>query len=187
MTIAYKHEKFTYEDYQRLPNEPRVELIEGEFLVCPAPSLKHQRILRALFMKLVKWVEERDLGEVFFAPTDVVLSRFNVVQPDLLFVSKERASILGELNLQGAPDLAIEVLSPKQEARDRILKKGIYEKFDVQEYWIVDPERENIMVMVRGKNKLHVQSGQAFGARVKSVILPGFEIDSRDLFRERKP
>ena len=98
-------------------------------------------------------MENRKLGEVYFAPLDVILSDETVVQPDLLFVSKERSEILGKW-VHGAPDLVVEIISPDSKERDRLIKKALYEKHKVKEYWMVDLERQCIEV--------HVLRGEPF-------------------------
>jgi Uma2 family endonuclease len=103
--------KYTYEDYLKTPEDERYELIEGEMLMTPSPITRHQRISRELEFEILKFVRENALGEVFDAPYDVYLDDENVVQPDILFISKDRLNIIGEKNIQGAPDLVIEIIS----------------------------------------------------------------------------
>lgn len=132
--------KFTYEHYCQLPEGDRYELIEGELLLTPSPTVRHQRVAATMQEALRTFVKANDLGSVFYAPLDVVLSDENVVQPDILFISKERDNIIKEENIQGPPDLVVEIISPSTAERDRSLKKALYGKFGVREYWIVDPE-----------------------------------------------
>ena len=105
--------KFTYEDYRTTPADGRYELLDGDLIRVPAPNLKHQRVQALVGQTLHRFILHHELGEFFYAPCDVVLSDTDIVQPDLLFVSRERAHLLrnGE-NVQGAPDLVIEILSP---------------------------------------------------------------------------
>jgi Uma2 family endonuclease len=138
--------KFTYHDYLQLPEDRRYELVEGELFLLPTPSLSHQGILRELEARLYQYIREHDLGKLFFAPCDVVFSETSVVQPDLLFVSKERLGILTEANIQGPPDLVIEILSPSTRTRDLGIKRKLYAKYGVREYWVVDPEERSIEV-----------------------------------------
>lgn len=144
-TITEK-EKYTYEDYLKTPDDERYELIEGDLLMTPAPATKHQRVLRKLVFLLEDFMTHQDLGEVFCAPYDVYLDNRNVVQPDILFVSKERLNIIGEKNIQGAPDLVIEITSEATAYRDLVRKKKLYGKHGVKEYWIVDPMEETVEV-----------------------------------------
>ena len=103
--------KLTYEDYCRAPDDKRYELLNGELMMVPAPNTKHQRILLRLGRELSRLVQEHELGEVFVAPLDVVLSDTDVVQPDVLFISRAREDRITDANVQGAPDLVIEILS----------------------------------------------------------------------------
>ena len=132
--------KLTYEDYAKTPDDERYELIDGELLMVPSPNRPHQWTVIHLGTRLIAFVEENDLGEVYFAPFDVVLSDTNVVQPDLVFVSRERLGIITHANIQGAPDLVVEVRSPSTAYRDLTIKRRLYAEHGVKEYWMVDPE-----------------------------------------------
>ena len=140
--------KRTYEDYLKTPEDERYELIEGELLMTPAPIPKHQRISRKIEFVLEKFVTENDLGEIFDAPCDVYLDDENIVQPDILFISKERLNIIGEKNIQGAPDLVIEIISESSAYRDFVQKKRLYARFGVKEYWIALPVEESIELYI---------------------------------------
>lgn len=130
-----------------LPNDgKRYQILDGELDVTPAPSIRHQRISRDLGWFLVAGLKRRELGEVFYAPVDVVLDRHNIVQPDLLFVSNARAAIIGAQRIEGAPDLVVEILSAGSRRTDVITKSELYARFGVQHYWIVDPELDRIEV-----------------------------------------
>ena len=158
MTIRNPAIKFTYEDYRNTSDDERCELLDGEFIMAPAPSIGHQRIDTRLVSSLHTFVKERCLGEVLCPPCDVVLSNTNVVQPDLLFVSREREHILrGGDNVQGAPDLVVEILSPSTAARDKSLKRDLYAKHGVLEYWFVDPVAQTITVMTPARTALKQQ------------------------------
>lgn len=139
--------RFNYKDYCLFPEDKRYELIDGELFMAPASSMRHQRILRALQSLIWPMVRDHGLGQVFFAPCDVILSDEDVVQPDLIFVAQEREEIISERGCEGAPDLVVEVLSPSTQQRDRELKRKIYAKYGVMEYWLVDPEFRTIEVM----------------------------------------
>jgi len=148
--------RFTYEDYKSLPESEtkRCELLGGELIMVPPPSVYHQRIAKKLGFLLQGFVEERGLGEVFFAPLDVVLGKGEkreVVQPDIFFVSRERREIIAEEEVRGAPDLVIEITSPATEERDRHYKKTLYARHGVREYWIVDPEARTVEVFALGR------------------------------------
>ncbi|MFZ3137588.1 MAG: Uma2 family endonuclease [Thermodesulfovibrionales bacterium] len=147
--------KYTYEDYLKTPEDERYELIEGELLMTPSPIPTHQRISRKIAFMLEKVVTENNLGEVFYAPCDIYLDSENVVQPDILFISKERLNIIGEKNIQGAPDLVIEILSENTAYRDFVQKKKLYARFGVKEYWIVIPGEESAEVYIL-KDKTYI-------------------------------
>lgn len=128
-TFAVENKKYTYEDYLKTPDDERYELIEGELLMTPASKTEHQRILRKLSMKMAKFVEDNHLGEIFFSPCDVYFDEENTVQPDILFVSRDKLNIIGEKNINGAPDLVVEILSEGTAYRDTIRKKMLYARF----------------------------------------------------------
>ena len=143
--------KMTYEQYCLLPEDGKqYELIDGELFMTPAPKPRHQKIVLRLTEQLSRFVRENSLGEVFVAPVDVLLERHTVVQPDVLFISTPRLSIVGEEAIEGAPDLVVEVLSPSTFYKDLRKKMTAYSQFGVQEYWIVDPETQSIETLRRG-------------------------------------
>lgn len=182
MSTAYEPIKLTYHDYVLLPEDRRVELIDGSFLLTPAPNTKHQRISREIEVRIHQWVAEKRLGEVFDAPTAVVLSEFDVVQPDILFVAKEHKAMIKDACIEGSPDLVVEILSPGSEKRDMETKKHLYSKFGVREYWIVDPEQETITLLVFEKNQLVVKQVYPKGSHLESPVLSGFRLDTGELF-----
>jgi Uma2 family endonuclease len=142
--------KLTYEDYLLFPDDGlRHEIIEGEHYVSPSPSTRHQRILLNLSYLMRQYLEVRPVGEILFAPFDVLLSEFNVLVPDLIYLSRERSHLLTSQNLQGAPDLAVEILSPSTRSRDLILKRDVFGRTGVLEYWLVDPENDSVTVYHR--------------------------------------
>ena len=114
--------KFTYTDYRNAPDDKRYELLDGDLVVVPAPKEVHQRVLINLTILLGQLVRHTGVGHIYAAPFDVVLSDTDVVQPDLLFVSNERAHIITDENVQGAPDLVIEILSPSTAERGQDLQ-----------------------------------------------------------------
>ena len=131
----------TYEDYLAFPNDgKRYEILWGEVYVNPAPLTVHQRISRNLEFLLHRHVTEQDLGEVLYAPVDVIFGRTDVVQPDLLFVAKSRLAIIQKHGVKGPPDLIVEILSKSTAALDRGGKKQRYAQCGVAHYWIVDPD-----------------------------------------------
>ena len=147
MTQLSSSTKFTYEDYLLFPDDgKRHELIDGEHFVTPVPVTKHQRISGNLFLSLGTYIQKRTCGQLFAAPTDVVLSNLDVVQPDLVFLSPARASFVTEKTIQGSPDLVVEILSESSRKADEILKRKLYERHQIPEYWIIDPELETVKI-----------------------------------------
>ncbi len=183
MATAHPAFKFTYEDYRAAPPDKRYELLDGNLLLTPAPNLKHQDIQARLGSRLARFIEERALGKCFFAPCDVVLSDTDVVQPDLLFVSRERDHLLsGGENVRGGPDLVVEILSPATADRDRGYKRELYAKHGVMEYWLVDPATETVWIHRLRGGALEVAHTFGCGQMLRSPLLAGFEVDPRDIF-----
>ena len=175
--------KFAYSDYLLLPEERRCELIGGDFFMVPSPGFAHQSIVMNLAVILRDHVRRNNLGVVLVAPFDVVLSEEDVVQPDVLYISNERRSILTEKNAQGAPDLVVEVLSPGTAERDRELKRKLYARFGVREYWIVDPQNQSIQVLGPGRRGLESRSVLTEGV-MRSNLLPGLEMSLAGIFEK---
>ncbi len=139
--------RLTYEDYVLLPDDgKRYEIIDGELHVSPAATPLHQRVSRRIQFHLMLMLEQPKFGEVYDAPIDLLLDSHTVVQPDLLVIRTENLSIVGEKNLQGPPDLVVEILSPSSRRRDRLVKFEAYARLGVPSYWIVDPEKQTIEV-----------------------------------------
>jgi Uma2 family endonuclease len=145
--------KFTYEDFLNFPDDgKRHEIIDGEHYVTPSPNTKHQRISRRLASALDAHLQRNPIGEMFFAPFDVVLSDLDVVEPDLLYISRERAGILTTQHVKGTPDLVVEILSAGTRKVDEVTKRKAYERFGVLEYWVVDPELDTIKIYRRDRD-----------------------------------
>ena len=162
MPIFKAQEKYTVQEYMTWNDDKRWELIDGvAYDMTPAPNIKHQTILGNLTHILGNHLQGKSCA-LFFAPTDVVLSGHDVVQPDLLVVC-DRAKIT-EMNIQGAPDLVIEVLSPATAKKDRGEKKDLYERHGVKEYLLVDPEGQYVERFLLGPDGRYSR-GQVFGAR----------------------
>jgi Uma2 family endonuclease len=174
--------RYTYEDYLKTPDDERYELIEGELLMTPSPIPKHQRISREIEFELMKFAKENDLGEIFDAPCDVYLDNENVVQPDILFISKERLNIIGEKNIQGAPDLVIEIISESTAYRDLVQKKKLYAKFGVKEYWIVIPREELIEVYILKDNTYMLHKTYSKDETLESPYLRNLKVELTGIF-----
>src|SRR4030042_1138434 len=174
--------KYTYEDYLKTPEDERYELIEGELLRTPAPIPRHQRISRELEFELLRFVKANDLGEVIYAPCDVYLDNENVVQPDILLISKERLSIIGEKNIQGAPDIVIEIISENTAYRDLVQKKKLYARFGVKEYWIVIPGEELVEIYTLKVNTYMLYKTYSKDDTLESSLLKELKIALKGIF-----
>lgn len=139
--------RWTYAEFARLPEDGnRYEVIAGELYVTPAPGSSHQRIVTRLTFVLEAHVRRHELGWVFVGPMDALFSEGDYLEPDLVFVRRERRGVVSERGLEAAPDLVVEVLSPSTAERDRTLKRDRYLHFGVPEYWVVDPDVREITV-----------------------------------------
>jgi Uma2 family endonuclease len=178
---------FRYSDIETIPEWPEgplVELIEGDLFMVPSPDIKHQRISMQLESMIQEFLKKHPVGEMFHAPVDVLLSEVDVVIPDICIILKSNANKIMQKNVQGAPDFVIEILSTN-EKRDVILKKNLYERYQVKEYWIVDPEKESVAIYTFTKETRKLtQKGMFSGEKViTSMLLPKFEVVARDIFQ----
>jgi Uma2 family endonuclease len=179
--------KLTYDDFVLFPDDgKRHELIDGEHYVTPSPNLAHQRAAGALFGALYVWLQSHPVGEVFMAPFDVLLSPVDVVEPDLLYISNDRKrAILTAKHVTGAPELVVEIASPGTRARDETVKRRLFEREGVREYWVIDPDVQTVRV--------YLHEDGAFGRPTElsrerrdvlaTRLLPGFEIPLELIFR----
>ncbi len=178
--------KLTYEDYCQIPDDgQRHEIIEGEHHVSPAPHLDHQALSGNLVEVLRPFVRRHQLGRLYYAPVDVVLSSNDIVQPDILFISAARLAILTKANVQGAPDLVIEILSPSTRHLDETLKRKRYHQLGVHEYWIFDPRRKSVRIFRRGQGAgfgAPLELTAAAGQILTTPLLPGLEIALHEMF-----
>ena len=173
--------KLTYEDYAKTPEDERWELIDGELIMSPSPKRAHQRSQIKLSSRMAFFVEENDLGEAY-ADFDVVLAEHETVRPDIIIISKERLHIITEDNVQGAPDLVVEIRSPFTARRDWTVKRELYELHGVREYWLVDPEAATVSILVLEDGKLNVSGVYGEGDTVSSAVMGGFSISLSDIF-----
>jgi Uma2 family endonuclease len=169
----------TYEDLLALPDDGlRHELIDGEHFVTPSPASRHQIILANLHRLIGAHTHEMKRGVTLFAPYDIVFTRYDVVEPDLIYFSKERYSeVVTEQNAQGPPNLAVEILSPGTRRRDEVLKRRLYERMKVDEYWIVDPVGETVAVdRLCGRKYEATEIALRDGGVLTTPLLPGLTI-----------
>lgn len=183
--MAIETKTLTFDAYLALPEiRQRYEVIDGELIyMSPAPTPDHQILLRNLFRRLDQFVSEHDLGEVLFAPLDVLIRRepLKTRQPDMLFVSKSRIDIIGRQLIEGGPDVAVEILSPANTRSELEEKLGDYWRIQVQECWLVSPEGMTIEVL-RGGDQGYERVGLfGIGDPIRSEVLPTFRLRVEDL------
>ena len=174
----------TYEDYCALPGDGlRYEVIEGFLFSEPSPRRAHQQAAANLLLILGPHVREHGLGQIFIAPFDVILSRRTVVVPDLVFVARERAGIVTERGVEGAPDLIVEILSPGTARRDRVAKLRAYARRDVQHYWLVDAEAQTLEAFELSEGAYRLLAAVGGDEVFRPVLFPGLAIPLPDLWR----
>jgi Uma2 family endonuclease len=184
-TLKKATRKFNYDDYKTWPDEERWEIIDGEaYAMTPAPSLRHQKILGNLHLRLAGFFFGKACV-VFMAPTDVVLDETNVVQPDLLVVCDRNK--MTDANIQGAPDLVVEVLSPSTSLKDKREKKALYERFGVREYLLVYPDDALLERYSLTEGKFALPDILNWDERFKSTAFPDLEIDLWEIFEKELP
>jgi len=173
----------TYDDYCLLPNDRnRYEILDGELSVTPAPRTKHQSISGHLHVILANHILTNHLGDIYAAPTDVILAPTTVVQPDLSFIGNDRRHIVTERAIEGPPTLVIEILSPTTERTDRQTKAQLYAKYDLPHYWLTDPDQQSL--------EAYEQAAQQYNLVVKAQnaevfspsLFPGLSIHLADLW-----
>jgi Uma2 family endonuclease len=188
MKPAHAGVRLTYDDFVHFPDDgQRHELIDGEHYVTPSPNTKHQRVLGHLHRLIGNYLDNHPLGEVFLAPFDVVFTDFDVVEPDLVYMSRDRAAkILTEKHVRGTPELVVEIGSPGTRKRDETIKRHLYERAGVSEYWFVDPEVDVIRVyrLEAGRFAKVTELSREAGDVVTTPLLPGLDLPLTRIFRE---
>ncbi|MCS7207374.1 MAG: Uma2 family endonuclease [Dehalococcoidia bacterium] len=176
--------KFTYHDYRTTPPGKRYELREGDLVMVPAPSDFHQAISMNLSLALGAYIRQRRLGHLRAAPYDVVLSPTDVVQPDLVFISPQRAPFIRPEGCFGPPDLVVEILSPSSAEVDRGYKRSLYARHGVREYWLVDPDTRTVEVLTLGEEGFRLVGLFRQGERLVSPLFPDLTLTVSDVFAE---
>lgn len=180
--------KLTYDDFVLFADDgKRHELIDGEHYVTPSPNTRHQTILGNLYFVIREYLETHPCGRVFLAPFDVVFSDVDVVEPDLLYLSNARAAAaVTPQHVQGAPELVVEITSPSTRKRDETIKRRLYERSAVSEYWVIDPEVDVV--------RIYRHSGDGFDRAIElsreatdilsTSLLPGLELPLARVFQD---
>ena len=179
MAIAVEKpaKRWTYEDYFKLDDDQRYEIINGNLLMAPAPDTWHQTWVGELYLILHQHLKARTLGRVFVSPVDVVLDAHNTVQPDLVVILSANLGIIQHRAVFGTPDLLVELVSPSSVRRDRYDKRDLYARFGVKEYWIGDLANKamEILTLKGGQYELHCSAEEK--GKLTSLVLPGLEFD----------
>ena len=180
--------KLTYDDFVHIPDDgKRHELIDGVHYVSPSPNIRHQRILGNLHLLIGNWLEAHPIGHVFVAPLDVVLSDHDVVEPDVLYLSNERAAeTMTPDNIRGVPELIVEIASKGTRRRDETIKRRLYERVGVAEYWVVDPAIDVVRVYPRenGGPWRPIELSREGSDMLTTPLLPGLQLPLARIFRE---
>ena len=173
--------RWTYEEYYKLDDDQRYEIIDGNLLMAPAPDTWHQAWIGKLYLILDRHVRTRQLGKVLLSPVDVVLDPENTVQPDIVFVAARNVEIIQRRAIFGVPELLVELVSPSSVRRDRYEKKALYARFGVKEYWIGDPANKalEILTLKEGRYELHGCAEEK--GKLTSLVLPGLEFDLTEI------
>ena len=183
--MSTQTKRLTYREYLKTPEiKARYDIVDGVVTMAPAPSLEHQKILGQLYLSLHQFASDHQLGQVFFAPADVIIQRepLRTQQPDLLFVSSERTSILGD-QVDGAPDLVAEILSPSNTRSDLEAKLADYATLGVRECWLVSPEARSLEVLVLIEGSWVRQTISGLAEHVQSQVLPELDLEVDRLFQ----
>ena len=186
MPVNVNFPPLTVENYKLLPETgPRYQLIQGDLYMAPAPNRFHQEISRNLQFALHSYLLRSRIGKLFNAPFDVYLDEINVFQSNIIVVLNERLGILTDAGAEGAPDLVIEILSPKTRNLDVVNKKQEYARAGVKELWIIDPEPRTVTIhqfAVEGVEKIQQVTEDG---TLATELLPGFELGASSIIFER--
>ncbi len=180
--VAVVRHSYTYSDLADMPDDgQRYEIVDGDLVVSPSPTPRHQFIV----VKLVQFLSQAEFGgfgRVAVAPLDVVLDAHNVAQPDVLFITTSRLDIVTDRHVQGAPDLVVEVLSPTTRSHDLGTKLRLYAQYGVISYWIVDPEAQTVGTYDLHDSEYTSSPSLTVDDLLSSPLFPGITIAVRDLF-----
>jgi Uma2 family endonuclease len=173
----------TYDDYCALPNDRnRYEILDGELSVTPAPATIHQIIVGNLYNILSNHLRQTRGGRVLLAPTDVILASTTVVQPDLIFIANDRVSIMTDRAVEGAPTLAVEILSPTTQLNDRVAKAHLYAKYAVPHYWLIDPIQRTLESYEISGEQYTRNSSTGFQETFSPSLFPGLTFQIFELW-----
>ena len=176
--------RLTYQDYADLEGNERYELLDGELILVASPNRDHQDVVMDLGFMMRTFARGNDLGRVYIAPFDVLFTDTDVAQPDIMFISREREHILTHANVQGAPDLIVEILSPSSSSHDWREKRSLYAGHGVREYWIIDPTNRIVSVLRPDGGNMEIVQTCVEGDIAVSDVLEGFTVNLTELFSD---
>ncbi len=183
--LTVTHRPLTYHDYYSTPEHgPRYQLVEGELYMAPVPNRFHQEISRNLEFIFLKYLEKNPIGKIFDAPFDVQLTDVNVYQPDLVYLKREHYSLQTKQGITGAPDLAVEILSPKTADLDTGIKREVFTRCGLTELWIVDPDAKRVSVYHLRKNSETPEGVYGPEDTIVTPLMPGIEVDLGEVFKD---
>lgn len=188
-TAARADARLTYDDFLLFPDDgKRHEIVDGEHYVTPSPNLRHQELVGRLHLSIGNHLAANPgMGRLFLAPLDVVLSHHDVVEPDLLFIAGDQPEIMTEKNIQGPPALVVEVISKSTRKKDAQIKRRLFERTGVREYWLVDPELDLVQVLRTNAAKKLTRVNELSAeddAMLTTPLLPGWQLSMRTFFAE---
>jgi len=182
-TALPQRRRLTVADYRDLPETgPRYQLIEGDLFIAPAPNRYHQDISRNLEFILLTYLKANPIGVLYDAPFDVYLDETNAFQPDIAFFSNERRDALIDAGAEGAPDLVVEILSPKTARLDLNQKRSVYGRSGVKELWIIQPDSRTVLVCKPSEEAEKPVAIYGENESLATPLLPGLEISLAEVF-----
>lgn len=179
--LEQQAKRWNYEEYYKLDDDQRYEVIDGHLLMAPAPDTWHQDWLNTLNILVTLYVRKKKLGRVFISPVDVVLDAENVVQPDLVFVAANNLGIIKRPAIIGTPDLVVELLSPSSVRRDRYTKMNLYARFGVAEYWIGDAANRSLEILTLADDRYELRCSADEKGKLTSSVLTGLKFDLAEI------
>jgi Uma2 family endonuclease len=181
--MAIQSRALTSDDLERLreTRDEHLELIDGELFVTPSPARLHQLVSKRLNHLFMQTIDDAGIGEYYSAPYDVKFADDSIVQPDLLVVLREHSAKFTEKAVHGAPDLVVEIVSPSTGRRDLVIKRDLYARYGVPEYWLVDPDARTITIYA-DPHQGRYRDERTASELIASVIVPGLSVDLAELF-----
>jgi Uma2 family endonuclease len=173
----------TFDDYARLtpPESGNYELHNGKIIHMPSPLVPHQRLSRRLVRLLDNYLQSNSIGELFYAPMDVIFNPNDTMQPDILVVTNERSAIV-DRQIKGAPDFIVEILSDGNTTKEMSYKKHVFETHGVREYWLINLEKQTITQYENIDDEFVIRSKIQRDGSLSSLVIEGFTLKASDIF-----